>query len=185
LIEEVVAEVEDAASEIVLCIHWVGGIHSEIRLPKRRRGQRNSTSADIIAAVRQLALIANDELIAGILNRNDLRTGNGNRWTRERVTALRSHHRIPVFKQAADGTEPWLNLSGAARLLKVAPKTLRLAAEAGEIKGRHPLPDGPWVFDRVALATAAAQSIAARARQNARRPTGSPPAPENLFSSIV
>ena len=26
--------------------------------------------------------------------------------------------------------EPWLNLSDAARLLKVAPKTLRLAAEA-------------------------------------------------------
>ena len=185
LIEEVVAEIDDAASEIVLCIHWVGGIHSEIRLPRRRRGQRNSTSADIIAAVRQLALIANDDLIAGILNRNGLKTGNGNRWTRERVTSLRSHHRILVFKRTADGGEPWLNLSGAAKLLEVAPKTLRLAAEAGEIKGHHPLPDGPWVFDRAALATATAQSIAARARQNTRRPAGSPPALENLFSSIT
>jgi len=185
LIEEVVAEIDDAAAKIVLYIHWAGGIHSEIRLPKRRRGQRNSTSADIIAAVRQLALIASDDLIAGILNRNDLRTGNGNRWTRERVTSLRSHHRIPVFKHTADGVEPWLNLSDAAKLLKVAPKTLRLAAEAGEIKGRHPLPNGPWVFDRVALATAAAQSIAVRARHNTRRPTGSPPALENLFSSIT
>jgi hypothetical protein len=38
-------------------------------------------------------LIANDDLIAGLLNRNKLTTGHGNRWTRERVTSLRSHHR--------------------------------------------------------------------------------------------
>ncbi|WP_404513874.1 hypothetical protein [Bradyrhizobium ottawaense] len=78
-----------------------------------------------------MVLIANDDLIAGTLNRNGLVTGHGNRWTRERVTSLRSHHRIPVFKPADDGIEPWLNLSKAARLLKIAPKTLRLAAEAG------------------------------------------------------
>ena len=143
LIQEVVADIDDDASEIVIIVHWTGGVHSEIRLPKRRRGQRNSTSADIIAAVAQLVLIASDDLIAGLLNRNGLKTGHGNRWTRERVTSLRSHHRIPVFKAAENGVEPWLNLSDAARLLKVAPKTLRLAAEAGEIGANRPLPDGP------------------------------------------
>jgi hypothetical protein len=51
--------------------------------------------------------------------------------------------RIPVFKSAEDGIEPWLNLSNAAKLLQIAPKTLRLAAEAGEIEAIHPLPDGP------------------------------------------
>lgn len=61
--------------------------------------------------MRQLVLIANDDLIAGILNRNGLKTGNGNRWTRERVTSMRSNYRIPVFKPAEDGMEPWLNLS--------------------------------------------------------------------------
>ncbi len=49
LIHEVVADINDDASEIVIVVHWTGGVHSEIRLPKRRRGQRNSTSADIIA----------------------------------------------------------------------------------------------------------------------------------------
>ena len=97
-------------------VHWIGGVHSEMRLPRRRRGQRNSTAADVIAAVRQLVLIANDDVIAGILNRNGLITGHGNRWTRERFTSLRSHHRIPVHKRAEDGNEPWLNLSKAARL---------------------------------------------------------------------
>lgn len=185
LIHEVVADIDDSASQIVLVIHWTGGAHSEIRLPKRRRGQRNSTSADVIDAVRQLVLIASDDLIAGLLNRNGLRTGNGNRWTRERVTSLRSHHRIPVFRPAEDGIEQWLNLSHAAKLLKVAPKTLRLAAEIGEIEAKHPLPDGPWIFARLALAADAARSITERARQNPRYPAGSHSAQQSLFSSTT
>jgi len=185
VVHEVVADIDDVASEIVLLIHWIGGVHTELRLPKRRRGQRNSTSADIIAAVRQLVLIAYDDLIAGILNRNGLVTGHGNRWTRERVTALRSHHKIPVFRLAPDGIEPWLNLNKATRLLGVAPKALRLTAEAGEIEGVHPLPDGPWIFSRSALCQSAAQRIVARARQNPKYPTGSHPDQQNLFSSTT
>lgn len=103
LINEVVADLDDGTSEIVLVIHWVGGVHAELRLPKRRRGQRNATPDDIVDAVRQLVLIANDDLIAGILNRNGLTTGNGNRWTRERVTALRSYRKIPVFRPQIEG----------------------------------------------------------------------------------
>lgn len=185
LIQEVVADIDDEASEIVLLIHWAGGIHTELRLPRRRKGQRNSTSADIIAAVRQLVLIANDDLIAGILNRNGLLTGHGNRWTRERVTALRSHHKIPIFRPASDGEEPWLNLSRAARHIGIAPKTLRLAAEAGEIKGAHPLPDGPWIFNRQTLSGSAAHQIANRARQNPKYPTGSHPDQQSLFTSTT
>ncbi|MGF6178978.1 recombinase family protein [Ensifer sp. 4252] len=185
LINEVVADLDDGTSEIVLVIHWVGGVHTELRLPKRRRGQRNATPDDIVDAVRQLVLIANDDVIAGVLNRNGLTTGNGNRWTRERVTALRSYRKIPVFRPQIDGVEPWLNLGGAAKLLGITPKTLRLAAEAGEIEGTHPLPDGPWIFSRSRLATPQARQILDRARQNPRHPTGSHPDQETLFSSTT
>jgi DNA invertase Pin-like site-specific DNA recombinase len=185
VIHEVVADIDADAAEIVLLIHWAGGVHSEIRLPRRRRGQRTSTSAEVIAAVRQLVLIANDDLIAGILNRNGLLTGYGNRWTRERVASLRSHHRIAVYKPADDGIEPWLNLGKAARLLQVAPKTLRLAAEAGEIEALHPLPDGPWIFNRAVLATPPARAITERARQSPRHPAEPHPDQQNLFSSTT
>lgn len=185
VIHEVVADIDRDTSEIVLLVHWVGGAHSQLRLPLRRRGQRNSTSADVITAVRQLTMIASDDLIAGILNRNGLLTGHGNRWTRERVTALRSHHRIPVHRPADDGIEPWLNLSDAARLLHVSSKTLRLAAEAGEIDATHPLPDGPWIFSRDSLTTTAAQAIVQRARQSPRYPTGSHPDQKSLFPSAT
>jgi hypothetical protein len=185
VIHEVVADIDAEAGEIVLMIHWRGGVHTELRLPRRRRGQRNSTSADIIAAVRQLVLLANDDLVAGILNRNGLLTGHGNRWTRERVTALRSHHKIPVFRPAPDGNEPWLNLSKAARLLGIASKTLRLAIEAGEIEGIHPLPNGPWILNRASLSEPAAQHIVQRARHSPRYPPGSHPNQQSLFPSTA
>jgi DNA invertase Pin-like site-specific DNA recombinase len=185
LICEVVADIDDQAAEIVLIVHWIGGIHSEMRLPRRRRGQRNSTADDTIAAVRHLARILSDDVIAGFLNRNGLVTGNGNRWTRERVTSLRSHHRIPVYKPAEDGVEPWLNLNKAAAFLRVTPKTLRLSAQAGEIEAIHPLPDGPWIFSRDALAAPPAQAIAERARRNPRHPAGSMPGQQGLFPSMA
>jgi len=56
VIHEVVAISMTKTSEIVLLIHWIGGVHTELRLPRRRRGQRNSISADMLAAVRQLVL---------------------------------------------------------------------------------------------------------------------------------
>ncbi|MEA2947582.1 MAG: hypothetical protein QOI40_2912 [Alphaproteobacteria bacterium] len=185
LIREMIADIDAKAAEIVLVIHWVGGVHTELRLPLRRKGQRNSTSPDIITAVRHLVLIANDDLIAGTLNRNGLVTGNGNRWTRERVTSLRSNYRIPVYTPTPDGIEPYLNLSKAAKLLGIAPKTLRIAAESGEIEALHPLPDGPWIFSRSALTGSEAQTIVMRARTTASYPTGLHPDQQNLFSSTT
>jgi hypothetical protein len=106
VVQEVAADLDEGAGEVVLLTHWVGGVHTELRLPRRRRGQRNGTSPDIVAAVRQPVLVASDDVAAGMLNRNGLTTGNGNRWTRERVTALRSHHGIPVHRRAPEDQAP-------------------------------------------------------------------------------
>lgn len=189
LIHEVIADIDAAAAggsgEIVLVIHWIGGVHTDLRLPRRRRGQRNSTPVETVEAIRQLVLIANDDLIAGILNRNGLRTGNGNRWTRERVCSLRSHRKILPFRAAADGVEPWLNLTKASALLDITPKTLRLAAIAGEIKALHPLPDGPWLFKRTDLKGSAGKSIATRAKNRRKHTTGQSAEQQNLFTSTA
>ena len=171
LIQEVIVDVDMAASEIALVIHWKGGFHTEVRVPRRRRGQ-NSThaAAATLDAVRALARICPDALIANLLNRNGLRTGRGNFWTRERVTALRSHHEIPVYSAERRAREGWLNLTEAARLLGVSARTLRLAVERGELAAEHPLADGPWIFHRDSLAEKAVVELVARARARTRGP---------------
>jgi DNA invertase Pin-like site-specific DNA recombinase len=56
LIQEVVVNVDPEAGEILLVIHWKGGVHTELHLPRRRRGQnRTHTSPEIVEAVRTLA----------------------------------------------------------------------------------------------------------------------------------
>ena len=47
----------------------------------------------------------------------------------------------------------WLTLRQAAALLTISAKTLRLAAQRGEVEALHPLADGPWIFNRTALAS--------------------------------
>jgi excisionase family DNA binding protein len=127
--------------------------------------------------VRILTLIATDEMIAGVLNRNGLRTGRGNRFTRERIVSLRNHHQIPVHNPEERIKNGWMTLSEAADYLGVSSRTLRLAAEAGEIPSRHPLQDGPWVFSRADLDAAPAQAVKQRAH-NRNQKVGAVPNPK-------
>jgi DNA invertase Pin-like site-specific DNA recombinase len=170
LIEEVIADIDANAAEIILHIHWKGGVHTELRLPRRRRGQATRTSKDVVAAVRSLARICTDDAIAGTLNRNKLRTGRGNRWTRERVVSLRQWNEIPCYAQERRLQEGWLNLKEAASVLGISPRTLRLSVERGEIPGEHPLDDGPWIFNRQSLETPTAALVVQRVKNRTRTP---------------
>jgi DNA invertase Pin-like site-specific DNA recombinase len=183
LIHEIVVDVDGAASEIVLVIHWKGGAHTEIRLPRRRRGQNSTqTAKETLDAVRALSRICPDPLIASVLNRNGLRTGRGNYWTQERVTSLRSHHQIPVYSIDRRSEEGWMNLTEAAEFIGLSPRTLRLAVERGEIAAEHPLSVGPWIFNRDTLNTQAVGDLVARAR--ARRTDLAIPAAQESFFDL-
>jgi DNA invertase Pin-like site-specific DNA recombinase len=165
VIHEILVDVDADAGEVMLLIHWQGGVHTELRIPRRRRGQNSAqTPKDLIEAVRVLARICSDDVLASTLNRNGLLTGRGNRWTRERVTALRTYHEIPCYDEDRRTSEGWMNLTEAAHRLGVSTRTLRLAVERGEIEAQHPLPDGPWLFHRLALETEAAATLVARVR---------------------
>ena len=42
LIRKVIADIDDEAAEIVLMIHWMGGVHTDLHLPRRRKGKRTA-----------------------------------------------------------------------------------------------------------------------------------------------
>jgi DNA invertase Pin-like site-specific DNA recombinase len=171
LIEEVVVDVDDQVGEIIAVIHWKGGVHTELRIPRRRRGySRAHTPHEIVDAVRVLVRICSDDTIAGALSRSGLRTGMGNRWTRERVTSLRSHHSIPPYNAERCKAEGWLTLTEAADHLQISGITLRLAIERGEIEAEHPLASGPWVIHRRALETQQAVQLVERIHRQRRNP---------------
>ena len=187
LIEEIVADVDAEVGEVILVIHWKGGVHTELRLPRRRRGQNSSkTPKEVVDAVRTLAHTCADRVIASVLNRNHLLTGHGNRWTQPLVTSLRSGYHIPCYKAESEDSKNWLNLTQAAQSLGVSSTTLRLAVERGEIEAEHPLPDGPWIFSRTVLQSGGARNLVERVQRTLQpRKTDAATQQHQLFNDIA
>ena len=186
LIEEVLVDVDSDAGETSLVIRWNGGVHTELRVRRRRRGQNSlHTSPDIVEAVRALTRICPDKIIAGVLNRNGLRTGKGNRWTQERVTTLRSKRKIEKYSAAKQEIKGWMTLTQAAVYTGVSGKTLRRAVVRGEIEAQHPLSDGPWIFNREDLDAPGVRNVIKCGLRRRDTPTGQAPKQKNLFTSIT
>ena len=56
LIEEIVADVDDGAQEVVLVMHWLGGRHSELRVAKGKVGEHSRcTKPEAVEIVRQMS----------------------------------------------------------------------------------------------------------------------------------
>lgn len=165
LIHEVLADLDRDRGMLNLVIHWKGGIHTELQLHHRRRGQNSAQiSKDVVEAVTVLARVCSDELIAGVLTRSGLQTGRGNRWTKERVASLRTYNEIPRYTAGRRQAEGWMNLTQASEFLGISSRTLRIAVEQGEIQAEHPLAAGPWVFRRAVLEAEASTRLVARVR---------------------
>ena len=172
LIEEVLIGTDDESGLINVVIHWKGGVHTELQVRRRKQGEHSAaTSTDIVDTVRVLARVNDDKTIAQLLNRNRLKTGKGNPWSRERVKDLRQWHKIRVYDSAIQEKEGWMTLKQASAFVGVSPRTLRLAAESGEVKSLHPLPFGNWIFQRKDLETPEVKSRFANCRPGRRCPT--------------
>jgi DNA invertase Pin-like site-specific DNA recombinase len=185
LIREVVVDIDEDTSEVILLIHWKGGVHTPLRLPRRRRGQNNGqTPKDVVEAVRVLARIYSDEMIAGVLNRAKLRTARGNYWTRALITSLRCNHKIECHDERRQTAEGWMNLTQAARVAGIANRTLRVGIERGDIAAERPIACGPWVLNQQSLQTETSVRFLERVRLGKRNPTVSSSAQADLEISI-
>src|SRR5439155_16987225 len=108
LITEIVVDLDEAAGEIVLVIHWKGGQHSELRVRKPRTGEHGcSTPEQALAVMRSMAGRWSDQNIAASLNRMAMPTGQGKTWTAHRVSSVRRVRGIHGYR-SADKNGEWL-----------------------------------------------------------------------------
>jgi DNA invertase Pin-like site-specific DNA recombinase len=143
LIQEVVVDVDEKAQEIVLVIHWVGGRHSEVRVPKLKTGQHGRcTRTEAVDIVRQMAMAYSDEEIALTLNRLGLKTGVGNNWNEVRVRSLRSHLKLSSYQP--EQRAGWLNLKQAAEQLAVSAGVVRRLIGRKDLAAKQIVPGAPW-----------------------------------------
>src|ERR1700732_2220535 len=125
LITEIVVDIDEAAGEIVLVIHWKGGQYSELRVHKPRTGEHGcSTPEQALAVIRSMAGRWSDQDIAASLNRMGMPTGQGKTWTAHRVSSLRRVRCIHGYRSAEKNGE-WLTLRDAAAQLAVSHHQVR------------------------------------------------------------
>jgi Recombinase/Recombinase zinc beta ribbon domain len=150
LIEEIIADVDEATTEIVLLIHWTGGRHSELRVKKNPSGRHGRcTVLDAIEIIRKMAGKFRDEQIASTLNRLGLKTGPGNTWIEGRVRAVRSYHNLPAYDAKVARTA--LTLEEASERLGVSHKIVRRLIESGKIAATQVVPCAPWEIPAAAI----------------------------------
>jgi DNA invertase Pin-like site-specific DNA recombinase len=112
LITEIVVDIDAAAGEIVLVIHWKGGQHSELRVRKPRTGEHGCSTPDqALAVMRSMAGRWSDQDIAASLNRMGMPTGQGKTWTAHRVGSVRRVRGIHGYRPAEKNGE-WLTMRG-------------------------------------------------------------------------
>ena len=164
LVADIIADVDEAAREVILTIHWRGGQHSQLRLRKPRSGEHGCRTPDeAMAVIRSMAGRWSDEHIAASLNRMGIRTGQGKTWTAHRVGSLRRVHGIHGYLSAEKNGE-WLTMSEAAKLLGVTHHAIRRAIKAGVLPSVQVVPDAPHQIRASDLQTQSV--IAAIARKN-------------------
>jgi DNA invertase Pin-like site-specific DNA recombinase len=165
LITEIVVDIDKAAGEIVLVIHWKGGQHSELRVRKPRTGEHGcSTPEQALAVIRSMAGRWSDQDIAASLNRMGMPTGQGKTWTAHRVSSLRRVRGIHGYLSAEKNGE-WLTLRDAAAKLGVSHHQVRKLIKAGILNSEQIMPDAPH---QIRAADLASEQVVAALKEKGR-----------------
>lgn len=163
-LKEIIVTSEE--STICLVLHWQGGDHTQLQLPKNRTGHhRFVTDSDIVEIVRALARIETDARIASILNRGERRTAHGQLWTARHVCSLRHRNSIAVYREGERQERGEVSVGEAAVILNVTPTTVLRLIRQKHLPATQVCPNAPWIIcgtdvdrlaadrDRRALAT--------------------------------
>src|SRR5208337_874101 len=129
-----------------LTLRWRGGAIStlDVAVPKfRPTGPR--TDEDTISLLRRLATLYPDEVIAGILNRQERRTAMGERFTANHVGSLRRYRHIPRFQPPSEPPPGELvTIRKAAQILGMNTSSIHRWLADGFIAGEQMTPGAPW-----------------------------------------
>jgi DNA invertase Pin-like site-specific DNA recombinase len=175
VIEEIVVTTQEQPAEHRLQIHWAGGVHTELRVPRNPRGMHGrAADRSLIELVRELAPVCDDQTIAAVLNRLGFTTGQGNGWRMARVNSFRHTHGI----ERGEGHPGCVTLQGAARRLQVSDSVVERLIRRGVLPARQVVQYAPWVIQEKDLELPAVQAAVQAAQQGKRIPSALASHPE-------
>jgi DNA invertase Pin-like site-specific DNA recombinase len=169
VLKDIIATQGDNPPQIILKLHWAGGVHTELVVRKNAPGHHNRVnSREVIDLVRELAQVCDDAAIVGILNRLGYRTGNENTWNEKRLQHVRHSNGIPACPPPEQRN--WVTMSQAALHFKVSLMVVRRMIAQKILPARQVVKCAPWIIERVHLELPAVQKEIRRVHEGRRSP---------------
>ena len=174
LIEEAVIDLDDAANEAVVIIHWIGGRHTELRVARVKTGRyRADHRPRPVDVMRKLGGHWPDRELSVTMNRMRCQSVDGETWTTVRVRELRERLGIAAFDPTTAGPET-ISVDETARRLEICVGSVHRLIRQGVLAARQLMASAPWKVPVAALETEAVQIglreiIARRARNFSKR----------------
>ncbi len=156
LIQEVVIDLDDAANEVKVVIHWVGGRHTELRVARVKNVHGFATDQHSpVEVMRKLGGQWPDRELAVTMNRMRCKSQKDETWTTARVRELRERLGIAAFDPAA--SPETIGIAAAAQRLKISVDSVHQLVREGVLPGIQLMPLAPWKIPVAALDSEAVQ----------------------------
>ena len=150
LIKEIIVDVDKEKQLLNFIIHWRGGRHSSLIIPRPLpANQAHKTATEDLELIQKMALRYSDSEIAMVLSKLGRKTGKGNRWTKSSVAIIRRKKGIkPASKPQDDGI---LNMVQARRYCDVSDSTLMRLINADILPAEQAAPFAPYEIKQTDL----------------------------------
>jgi hypothetical protein len=175
VIEDILVTNLEQPVEHRLLIHWAGGVHTELRVPRNAPGMhRRMADGSVIELVRELAKVCDDASISAVLNRLGYTTGQGNSWNKARIVSFRHNHAI----EHCSADSGFVTLQEAARKLHVSNTVIERLIRNSVLPARQVVKCAPWIIEAKNLELPAVRAAVQAVLQGKRIPSAALEHPE-------
>jgi DNA invertase Pin-like site-specific DNA recombinase len=171
VLHEIVIDTDEEQHEHTLHLHWQGGVHTTLRVPRNGPGKRRvKTDRLAIDLIRELSKVCSDAAIAATLNRLGYRTGAGKTWRLHSVHHTRHYYRLPNYRN----DNHWLTIEQASKELGVSHTVVRRLIRQDVLPATQVVESTPWIISRQDLVLPAVQSEVEAVRSGRQLPRKDP-----------
>ena len=158
LIKEIMVDLDNEKRLLNFTIHWQGGSHSSLTIPKPLpASQAHKTAAKDLEVIEKMTARYSDAEIAQVLSRLGRKTGKGNRWTQSSVGLIRRKYGFkPMPNQQTDDI---FNMAKAKRYCGVSDSTLMRLINDKILPAKQVVPFAPYEIKQSDLDSEPVSSI--------------------------
>jgi DNA invertase Pin-like site-specific DNA recombinase len=179
LVEEVIVQPGESSETVEVWIHWRGGHHTPLTVPRvGRPGRGHAAEAKLVIGM--LRAVCDDAGLAQALNRNGVRC-DSQAWTKDSVRRFRERHGIPAFDARQKELQGLLTGEEAARALGISPMSVHRLVQAGILPAEQPGGGFPFVIRQEHLTLSQIQEAVRRIQLSLPRPLPADPNQLKLF----